>query len=150
MPFDAPPIQPVLLPEHLPASCFSQPAQDYQVPEMVLVAMIKVESGGRSVVSKNTNGTKDIGVAQHNTASWVPYLKTRYGINPDLLIANPCQSIRAAAYVLRTEMNHKRCAGVNIWCAVSRYHSPNNASLGYGYAMRVSNSMVKIMNEGKF
>lgn len=147
--FDAPPPT-VVLPANLPAQCFVTPAQDYNVPPMVLVAMVKVESKGRSVVSRNKNGSLDLGVAQHNTDSWVPYFKKKFGIEPAALATNPCQSIRAAAYVLRTELNHKSCAGSDIWCAVGRYHAPNNRNLAAIYIGKVKAAMNQILGKGAF
>jgi Transglycosylase SLT domain len=147
----------VVLPAHLPAQCFVQPAQDFRVPEMVLVALVKVESGdGHSKITKNANGTYDLGVAQTNTASWVPYLKKHYGIDPSALAYNACQSIRAAAFVLRMEMNHKTCnssatsQGENIWCGVRRYHAPNNKTAAEIYVSKVYKAMMEIAQKGKF
>ena len=150
LPMSTPP-ESISLPAHLPAMCFVQPAVDYQVPEVVLVALVKVESRGQPIQSKrNSNGTVDLGVAQINSASWAPYLQTKYGITADSLLKSPCQGIRAAAYVLRKEMNHKKCGGVNVWCAVGRYHAPSDESLARAYALKVSDAMVKIMREGHF
>lgn len=146
---DIPPTS-VVLPRHLPAQCFVQSAADYQVPQMVLVALVKVESDGRGRVGQNSNGTQDIGVAQHNSATWVPYLKAHFGIQPDALAKNPCQSIRAAAYVLRVEMNHKSCAGVDVWCGLRRYHAPNNRVAGDSYVLKIDAAIKSIILKGSF
>lgn len=141
---------PIILPPHLPAQCFSQPAADYKVPEIVLVALTKVESKGKSVVGKNSNGSFDLGVAQHNTGSWVPFLQKKFGITPESLLNNPCQSIRAAAYVLRVEMNHKKCAGQDIWCGIGRYHSPNNPTLAAIYISKINDAITSIVSRGRY
>lgn len=140
----------VVLPKHLPAQCFIQSANDYVIPQIILVALVKVETNGKSLIGKNTNGSLDLGVAQHNTKSWVPYLKTHFGIEPQSLLNDPCQSIRAAAYVLRVEMNNKACAGNDIWCAIRRYHSPNNRALGDIYARKIHNTVQTMIKQGKF
>lgn len=146
---DAPPSS-VILPQHLPAECFIQSANDYQIPSMVLVALVKVESNGLNTIGRNVGGTYDLGVAQHNSKSWVPYLKKHFGIQPESLANNPCQSIRAAAYVLRIEMNHKKCAGVDVWCGVGRYHSPNNRVEAQSYIQKISLALQSIVSKGKF
>lgn len=140
----------VQLPDSLPAQCFVAAAEDYQVPAMVLVAIAKTESNGRSVVSKNNDGSYDYGVMQHNTNSWVPYFEREFGISRERLVKEPCQSIRAAAYVLRKEQDHKSCEGRPIWCGVGRYHAPNNLGLAQEYVGRVWKSLQKIVREGKF
>lgn len=151
MPFaDYSPQQEVVLPAHLPAHCFVQTATDYRVPAIVLVAMAKVESNGRSAVGVNKNGSLDLGVMQHNTDSWVPHLTRRYGILPQDLLANPCQSIRAAGYVLRVEQNAKACKGRDIWCGVGRYHSPNDATKSEVYVRKVRAALNDLLTGGKF
>lgn len=140
----------VTLPGNLPAQCFIQSANDYNVPAMVLVALVKVESNGKSVIGKNSNGSLDLGVAQHNTNSWVPYLDKKYGIKPESLLSNPCQSIRAAAFVLRSEMNHKSCGGVNVWCGLIRYHSPSNMIEGNIYINKIYKAIQDITMKGHF
>lgn len=144
----------VVLPAHLPSACFIRAARDYMVPELVLAAMVKVESGGRSVVGNNRDGSQDLGVAQHNTRSWVPYFERKYGISRSELLNNPCQSIRAQAYTLRHEWNHRRCALMpvqeGVWCAVGRYHAPNNQRLAQVYVQKVQKAYLDMLTAGRF
>jgi hypothetical protein len=140
----------VMLPERLPAPCIQRAADDFAVPATVLLAMVKVESNGRSVVSPNTNGTWDIGVAQHNTSSWVPYFERRYGITAQALASDPCQSIRAQAYVIRREIHTRECAGVDLWCAVARYHAPNNLQARQKYLLKVQKALRHMLATGEF
>lgn len=140
----------VVLPPHLPAECFLTAAADYVLPAKVLVAMIKVESGGRNVIGQNSNGTQDLGAAQLNTASWVPYMQRRYGIPPAALVHNVCQSIRVMAYALRFEMNHRSCGGVDVWCGVGRYHSPNNLANQSVYIPKVQRALLRIEQTRRF
>lgn len=144
----------VVLPSHLPSACFIQAARDYAVPDLVLAAMVKVESGGRSVVANNRDGSQDVGVAQHNTRSWVPYFEQKYGITRQDLLSNPCQSIRAQAYTLRREWNHRSCAPLawiqGVWCAVGRYHAPNNQRLAQIYVQKVQKAYMDMIAAGRF
>jgi hypothetical protein len=140
----------VVVPERIPVECVQVAAFDYSVPAMLLLAMLKVESGGRSVVSSNANGTQDIGMAQHNSASWVPYLERRYGITANDLLRSPCQSIRAQAYVLRREINTRECGGFDLWCGVARYHSPGNVHARKRYVARVHGALAEILESGRF
>jgi hypothetical protein len=147
----APPAGPsIVLPARLPATCVLSAAGDYRIPPVVMLAMIKVESGGKSVVGRNANGSLDLGVAQHNTDSWVPFFRDRYGIDPQSLLDNPCQSIRAQAYVLRKELDSRECAGVDIWCAVGRYHAPYNMASRAVYIPKVQTALAVMVKSGRF
>lgn len=144
----------VVLPSGLPAKCILRSSSDYTVPSLVLVAMLKTESGGRSVKSRNRDGSYDVGVAQHNTRSWVPYFEKKYGITEEDLMSNPCQSIRAQAYALRREMNAKRCKSLPwdqaVWCGVKRYHAPNNEALATVYLNKVYSAYLNLIRDGRF
>ena len=140
----------IVLPNHLPAWCIVQAAQDYALPAEVLVAIVKTESGGRSVVTRNANGSLDYGVAQINSASWIPYFEREFGISRESLVRSPCQAMRAQAYVLRKEMNSRECGGVDLWCAVGRYHAPNNLALRQIYVPKVQAALRKLLATGRF
>lgn len=140
----------IILPDRLPAECIQSSADDFGVPASVLLAIIKVESNGYPVVSRNTNGTVDIGVAQHNSASWVPYFERQYGISAKSLAHDVCQSVRAQAYVLRREMQSRQCADKDLWCAVARYHAPRNPRAQQRYLVKVRAALQRILSEGRF
>lgn len=140
----------IVLPERLPAQCVQQAASDYAVPVEIVLAIVRHESRGRSVASRNRNGTYDLGVAQHNTGSWVPYFRDRYGIDPQSLLDSPCQSIRALAYTLRRELDSRECAGTDIWCAVGRYHAPNNLRHRSVYVPKVAQALQEMLSSGRF
>jgi len=135
------------LPPRIPAACVVSAAQDYQIPEMAILAILKVESGGRTgVTNKNTNGSIDYGPAQLNSNSWARYFKNKYGISVDAMTNDMCQAIRAQGYVIRSEMN--ACRG-DLWCGIGRYHSPVRAHqvkyIGMVYAQ-----YEKMQRTGKF
>ena len=150
-PPSAPPMVQMVIPQRIPADCLKRAAADYDVPAMLLLAIIKQESGGRlGVRSRNSNGTEDLGPAQLNTGSWVPYFSKKYGISPAALTGNMCQAIRAQAYVIRTESNHKACAGQVLWCGVGRYHAPNNPGARARYVWAVNGKLLKMIKTGRF
>lgn len=140
----------VILPDRLPAGCIQSAADDFGLPATLLLAMIKVESNGHSAVSRNANGTWDVGVAQHNTSSWVPYFERKYGITAQQLASDACQSVRAQAYVLRREVNSRECAGVDLWCAVGRYHAPGNPQARQTYLYKVRAALHQMLATGRF
>lgn len=140
----------ISLPAHIPAACVAQSAADYKIPEMLLLSIMKVESDGKTqAVNANSNGTLDIGITQLNTASWVPYMNQKYGIRPHTILNDPCQAIRAAAYVVKKESFSRQCSG-DWWCAAGRYHSPNNPQLQYIYKTKLHNAWNSILKRGSF
>ena len=144
------PVAPIVLPARLPAQCFLAAARDYVVPPMVLVAIVKHESRGHSVSHLNSNGTVDFGVAQINDASWGRYMRERFNISTEKLLSSPCQSIRVMAYALRWEMNNAECRGVDVWCGVDRYHSPNSMANRAAYVPKVQAEMIRIESTRRF
>lgn len=139
----------VLVPQRIPVDCLMRAELDYQVPSLVLLSILKVESRGHPVVAVNANGSYDYGVAGINSNSWARYFQRNYGITPSDLM-NPCQGIRAQAYVLRTEWGHRSCRSLDVWCAVARYHHPSRKDLQEIYLGRVRKAMRSILQTGRF
>ena len=138
----------IVLPARVPAQCVQTAAQRYDVPEMLIIAIVKQESDGHPVVSRNRNGSYDIGIAQINTNSWAPFLRRRYGISFDALVNDPCQALMAQAYILRRIANNQ-CDGAVLWCAVGYYHSPT-PSLQRQYIRDVYRRYEAIIDRGHF
>ncbi len=139
------------VPERIPLACVKQSSEDYGVPQMLLLAILKQESNARAgAIGKNSNGTYDIGPAQFNTASWVPYFANRYGIRPEALANDMCQAIRAMAYAIRTEANTSTCRGEVLWCGVGRYHAPRNEAARTRYIIRVDEKLRRMIRTGRF
>ncbi|WP_432263443.1 lytic transglycosylase domain-containing protein [Cupriavidus sp. TMH.W2] len=122
---DAP--RPIQLPAHIPAQCVEDAATRYDVPAVALLAIMKVESGGKvGLVGRNTNGSEDWGPSQVNSRSWGRYMVERYGIPKSELLNNMCQSLMVQGYALRSEWDWCRRKGNgDIWCAIGKYHSPD-------------------------
>lgn len=140
----------ISLPPHIPAACVAQAASDYKIPEMLLLSIIKVESGGKTdAVNVNNNGSLDIGITQLNSRSWVPYMAQKYGIEPKSLLGNACQAIRVSAYVVKRESMTDQCRG-DWWCAAGRYHAPNNQQFQYTYKSKLWTAWNEILKKGAF
>ena len=156
IPADVPPQAPprptvmMAIPERIPVGCVRTAGEDYNVPQLVLLAILKQESNARPAVARNRNGSYDIGPAQLNTGSWVPYFGKKYGIKPEALTYNMCQAIRAMAYAIRTEANTSVCRGEVLWCGVGRYHAPNNAQARNVYVRGVTDTLGRMIRTGRF
>ena len=83
--------------------CIPNISYQYQVPEVVIEAVIKNESMGKNVISKNNDGSKDYGVMQINSW-WLPILQ-RHEINRKDLM-NICTNIAVGSWILKYEFSH--------------------------------------------
>lgn len=111
----------VSVPDRIPPQCIHSSAGAYELNPLLLLAILKVESNGRTgVVSRNTNNTDDLGPSQFNTESWAKVLIEKYKIPREALINDMCQAVRALGFALRTEIDG---AGGNLWKGVGNYHS---------------------------
>lgn len=99
--------------------CLFQAAADYAIPARALLGILRTEGGRSGTLSQNANGTTDHGPFQINTV-WARKLEASFGISPFTLTHDFCWSARAAAYIVRYEIN---LANGNFWEGVGHYHS---------------------------
>jgi len=112
-----PPFPPVVM------QCATYAAQEYQLPRIILLSIIKTESGGEvSATNRNTNGTVDTGIMQINS-KWARHLEHKLGIgNATYRVKNDvCYNIRVGAWILKTELASNK--PVPFWQKVANYHS---------------------------
>ncbi len=122
--------------------CFSQASSRYRVPETLLRAISKVESGGNpAAMHKNKDGTIDLGHMQVNTG-WLPTL-AQYGITKAQLM-NPCTNTNVGAWILATNIYHMGYG----WKAVGKYNA-NSPSKGAAYSQKVAIALrAETQNQG--
>ncbi|MES2264666.1 MAG: lytic transglycosylase domain-containing protein [Pseudomonadota bacterium] len=124
-------MMPAAIPPSVPA-CVVQAATDYSLPLRALLAVGLTEGGHAGTVSRNRNGTSDHGPFQINT-TWVTLLQAQFGVTAEQLTHDLCWSARAAAYILRYEIN---AANGSFWDGIGHYHS-HTPSIKAGYIERV-------------
>ena len=79
-------------------ACWEEAASRYQVSSTLLYAIARTESAlNPRAVGHSSNGTRDIGLMQINSA-WLPTL-SRFGIGERDLF-EPCVSIHVGAWIL--------------------------------------------------
>ena len=99
------------------ADCLTEAAVQHRVNPHVLRAILWHESRfNPKARNHNTNGTRDIGMAQINSTH-LPLL-ARYGVG-EAALYQPCTSIAVAAWLLGGHMARHG----NTWFAVGAYHS---------------------------
>lgn len=98
------------------ATCWEAASEGYGIPEKVLKAVAKTESGFNvNAVNRNKNGSHDIGIMQINSA-WMPTLE-KYGINEESL-KDACTNVKVGAWILS---NNAKKLGWN-WNAIGAYN----------------------------
>ena len=97
--------------------CLKPAAQRHGVNPHILRAILQVESGMRPhVVSRNRNGSIDVGMAQINSIHFREL--AQWGITPERLL-DPCVATHVAAWHLKRVM----LLHGNTWFGVAAYHS---------------------------
>ncbi len=95
----------------------------YHLPPRVLPAIAAVEGGGVGSISRNTDGTADLGVMQVNTRWLVPLARVARLPAAEVrrrLIGDPCFSIAAGAAILRLYLDESHG---DLMRAIGDYHS---------------------------
>ena len=104
-------------------ACMLAVSQFFHLPPRVLPSIQVVEAGRPGTISRNFNGTADLGVMQINT-NWVPYLARSWEITPrevaGRLIHDPCFNIVSAGAIMRIYLDE---AHGDVVRAVGYYHS---------------------------
>ncbi|WP_145932189.1 lytic transglycosylase domain-containing protein [Yersinia bercovieri] len=121
------------------ASCLSSAAVRWNVPEIILEAIIHQESGGRPDAHNiNKNGSHDYGLMQINTIN-ISALKSMGIIDHEQMLMQPCINIQAGAYLLSQKFNKHGYS----WRAVGAYHSETAH-----YRDNYANKIMQIVNTG--
>ena len=111
------------------AACMARSAAAYKLPLVLLQAIAKTEGGTTGTVSRNKNGSVDMGVMQVNSIHLqsAPHRFLARGVTAQQLINDDCINIAAGASILRYEIDR----APDFWTGVARYHSrtPQFASI---------------------
>ena len=127
--------------------CFAEAAQRYSIPEGLLRAIAKVESGGNGAAMNLSHRARtktwDIGLMQINS-SWLPRL-AKLGIDEEKL-KEPCQNLLVGAWILS---HHLRESGAD-WNGVGSYNASCKTltkqqceATRYGYSWKVYHALMK-------
>ncbi len=124
--------------------CMAESAAAYKLPLVLLQAIAKTEGGSTGTVSRNKNGSVDMGVMQVNSIHLqsAPHHFLARGVTASQLINDDCVNIAAGASILRYEIDR----APDFWTGVARYHSrtPHFAAI---YLAKVVNHL-RILTRG--
>jgi hypothetical protein len=69
---------------NIPISCINRTAVEFHVPATLIVSVLSIERGANGTISRNKNGTYDMGTMQINS-KWLPTLE-KYGYSENDII----------------------------------------------------------------
>lgn len=99
------------------ATCWKEASEKYGIPEDVLMAIAKTESGfNKDAKNVNKNGSTDIGLMQINSG-WLPNL-SKFDITKEDLATDACLNLKVGAWILS---NNVKSLGWN-WDAIGAYN----------------------------
>ena len=118
------PTNPTPIPEQVMSKCVGIAAQTYNIDSIVLRALQAQEGGKIGTISRNSNGSFDLGPMQINTVNLpeikraFPFLSWRH------IVYDPCINIMVGAWFLRKKIDDRNG---NVWEGVGDYHSKTPA-----------------------
>lgn len=118
--------------------CVASASRRYGVHPQLIQAVMKTEGGTTGQVSRNSNGSYDMGLMQINSIH-LPEL-TRMGLTREQVINDECTNILVGTYKLRQAID----SGTDFWTGVSRYHS-KTPSKARRYLARVAKNLREIV-----
>lgn len=121
---------PMMMVSDVPLNCINTMANEYKIPAKLIISVLNVEQGKIGLVSKNKNGSIDLGPMQINSRWW-PKLY-RYNITPHDVLYKPCVNIRVGAWILARSI----VDGNNILDGVGNYNS-HTPLYNHTYTQRV-------------
>ena len=103
-------------------TCVSHAAKQYHLPELLYRAILLTEGGSVGRISRNPNGSYDMGPAQVNSMH-LPEL-ARMGITREEIINDGCLNIHIGAWVLAGALGgHTPDNAAEFWRRVGNYNS---------------------------
>lgn len=99
--------------------CIVAASRKYDVHPLVILSILKVENGKIGTLSRNTNGTYDLGPMQINTIN-IDFLKKEFpGLTWKHLTYDLCTSVFAGTFFLKERIEEAD----KYWEGVGNYHS---------------------------
>jgi hypothetical protein len=101
-------------------ACLIEAARRYELPVEIMVGVLGQEGGRVGTISKNVDGTVDVGPMQINSRWWGTF---RGYMTPQQITYDACMSFHAGAWILKKNIIE---AG-DFWKGVGNYHSKSPA-----------------------
>lgn len=110
--------------------CIISAANEYDLPANDLLAIASIENGRNGAVSRNKNGSVDMGVFQLNSVHWEEKGQFRGKVSLERALNDGCYAAKIAAYIVKN--NYTKYPKKDRWEVLSYYNSKNPpANLAY-------------------
>lgn len=103
----------------LMSKCIAYASKNFGVNSIVIRAIVNVEGGKIGTISKNSNGSFDLGVMQINTIHLKDIKKKYPNVGWRELTFKPCVNIFVGTSILKDRMSESS----SYWNGVGSYHS---------------------------
>ena len=101
--------------------CVSYSSRFFKINPLVIKSLIKVEGGKIGTMSRNSNGTYDMGIMQINTIH-LPAIKKKYpSVSWREVAYSPCVNIGVGSWILKQRLDE--VDKDSYWKGVGNYHS---------------------------
>ncbi len=122
--------------------CITEAAHDNGLHPLLVRAVLNVEGGRVSSVTRNSNGSYDLGLMQINT-TWLPVLR-RFHVKWQDLTDKPCVNIRVGSWILANKIKGED----DYWVGVGNYHS-KTPTYNRRYRQRVYHELERLMSSAE-
>lgn len=141
------PVDPVPTPSPVIESfgdCIQHASRQYRLPEVLFRAILLTEGGRTGAITRNKNGSYDMGPAQINS-SWLPRLSVM-GIARDRVLNDGCLNIHIGAWILATALGGQTPDNpAEFWRRVGNYNSATPV-FNKAYQARVWANVTRLSN----
>ncbi len=123
-----------------PIHCINEAAVEYNIPAKLIISVLQTENGKAGEISKNKNGSYDIGPAQINS-TWLPFLK-KHGVTKEQVQFNPCINVKIGAWILAQSIAEEN----DLVIGVGNYNSHTKKfNQSYSKSVRINFTKIQIL-----
>lgn len=128
---------PPLIVSDVSLHCINEAAIEFNLPAKLIISILNTEQGKTGKISKNPNGSYDIGPMQINS-SWLPRLK-HYGISEHDIKYDSCLNVKIGTWILAQSIAGEN----NLLKGIGNYNS-HTPLHNYQYSQKIRVNFTKI------
>ena len=110
----------VKIPPAVMTYCANESSKRFNISPYIIKAIARVEGGKIGTMSRNSNGTYDLGIMQLNTTNFKRIKRAFPTVTKADLVLKPCINIYIATWWLSREI---KSAKGDVWKGIGNYHS---------------------------
>ncbi len=111
--------EPTPAPMEVVSQCVGFVSDYFNIPDIAIKAIMEVEGGKMCTLSKNSNGSYDMGIMQINTIHYPSIVEQYPSLKIEDIACKPCLNITLGAWILSKRIKEAD----DLWKGVGNYHS---------------------------